>query len=69
MTAQSARESGVIAQDFAAFKCSFIVIDGTRLTEERAKAARGCDAPALAGLAAVLAFGLVCGLLAIATGV
>lgn len=47
---------------------SITIIDGTRLTEERAKAARGLDAPALASLAAVLAFAVVAGLLAIATG-
>ncbi|MGJ8570196.1 MAG: hypothetical protein ACSHXI_05765 [Hoeflea sp.] len=47
---------------------SFTIIDGTRLTEERAKAARSPDAPALAGLVAVLVFGIGCGLIAIAAG-
>lgn len=47
---------------------SFTVIDGTRLTEERAKAARGRDAPALASIAAVLAFAIGAGLIAIAAG-
>jgi hypothetical protein len=47
---------------------SFTVIDGTRLTEERARAARGRDAPALASLAAVLAFAVAAGLIAVAAG-
>ena len=44
------------------------IIDGTRLSEERAKAARGLDAPALASLVAVLGFGLACGLIALMAG-
>ena len=47
---------------------SFTVIDGTRLTEERARAARGLDAPALASIVAVLAFAICAGLVAIAAG-
>lgn len=47
---------------------SVTIIDGTRLTEERARTARGPDAPALASLAAVTAFAIVCGLIAIAAG-
>ncbi len=47
---------------------SFTIIDGTRLTEERARAARGTDAPALAGLAAVVAFAVAAALLAMAAG-
>lgn len=42
------------------------VIDGTRLTEQRARAARGPDSPALASLAAVIALAIACGLVAIA---
>lgn len=47
---------------------SLTIIDGTRLSEERARAARGPDAPALASLAAVIAFAIACGLIAIAAG-
>ncbi|WP_339760776.1 hypothetical protein [uncultured Hoeflea sp.] len=47
---------------------STTIIDGTRLTEERARAARGVDAPALASLAAVIVFAIVCILLAIGMG-
>ena len=47
---------------------SITIIDGTRLTEEQAKAARGLDAPALACLAAVLGFAIAAGLIAIAAG-
>lgn len=47
---------------------SITIIDGTRLTEERARAARGLDAPALASIAAVLAFALAAALIAIAAG-
>jgi hypothetical protein len=47
---------------------SITIIDGTRLTEERARAARGPDAPALASLAAVLLFSIVATLGAIAMG-
>lgn len=43
-----------------------VIIDGTRLTEERVRAARGPDAPTLASLAAVIAFAIACGLVAIA---
>ncbi|MGJ8570458.1 MAG: hypothetical protein ACSHXI_07145 [Hoeflea sp.] len=43
-----------------------IIIDGTRLTEERARAARGRDAPALAALVAVLVFALSCSVIAFA---
>ncbi|WP_394689015.1 hypothetical protein [Hoeflea sp.] len=44
------------------------IIDGTRLTEERIKAARGTDAPALAALAAITLFFIASGLVAIAMG-
>lgn len=44
------------------------IIDGQRLTEERAKAARGLDAPALASIVAIIAFAIGCGLIAIAAG-
>jgi hypothetical protein len=47
---------------------STTIIDGTRLTEERARAARGPDAPALASLVAVLGFAVAAGLIAIAAG-
>jgi hypothetical protein len=47
---------------------SITIIDGTRLTEERARAARGPDAPALASLAAIIAFAIGCGFIAIAAG-
>lgn len=45
---------------------TLFVIDGTRLTEQRARAARGPDAPVLASLVAVIAFAIGCGLIAIA---
>ncbi|MCO6410067.1 hypothetical protein [Hoeflea alexandrii] len=47
---------------------SLTIIDGARLTEERARAARGIDAPVLASLVAVIAFAIGCGLIAIAAG-
>lgn len=47
---------------------SFTIIDGTRLTEERARTARGTDAPALAALAVVTLFFIASGLVAIAMG-
>lgn len=47
---------------------SLTIIDGTRLTEERAKAARGTEAPALASLAALTLFFIAGGLVAIAMG-
>jgi len=49
-------------------RISLTVIDGTRLTEERARAARGTDAPALAALAALTMFFIAAGLVAIAMG-
>jgi len=49
-------------------RSSFTIIDGTRLTEERAKAARGTDAPALAALAALTLFFIAAGLVAMAAG-
>ena len=47
---------------------SITIIDGTRLTEERARAARGTDAPALVSLAALTLFFIAAGLVAIAMG-
>lgn len=47
---------------------SLTIIDGTRLTEERARAARGLDAPVLASLAVAISFAIACGLIAIALG-
>jgi hypothetical protein len=47
---------------------SLTIIDGTRLTEERARAARGPDAPALASIVVIIAFAIGCGLIAIAAG-
>lgn len=47
---------------------SLTIIDGTRLTQERARAARGTDAPALAALAVLTLFFISTGLVAIAFG-
>lgn len=47
---------------------SLTIIDRSRQTEERARAARGRDAPALASLAAVIGFAIACGFIAIAAG-
>lgn len=47
---------------------SITIIDGARLTEERARAARGLDAPALASIAAVTLFCIAAGLAAICLG-
>lgn len=47
---------------------SLTVIDGQRLTEERARATRGPDAPAIASIVAILAFAIACGLLAVTAG-
>jgi len=47
---------------------SLNLIDGTRLTEERARAARAPDAPALASIVVIIAFAIGCGLIAIAAG-
>ncbi|VVT15375.1 hypothetical protein [Hoeflea sp. EC-HK425] len=47
---------------------SITIIDGTRLTEERARAAREPDAPAVASIVVILAFVIGCGLLAIVAG-
>lgn len=45
-----------------------VIIDGTRLTEERVRTAPAPDAPAIASIAVILAFAIGCGLLAIAAG-
>ncbi|MBC7280008.1 hypothetical protein [Hoeflea sp.] len=47
---------------------SITLIDGARLTEERAKAARGTDAPALAAIAVLILFAIATGVIAIAAG-
>jgi hypothetical protein len=47
---------------------SITIIDGTRLTQERAHAARGTDAPALASLGAITLFFIAAGLVAICLG-
>lgn len=47
---------------------SITIIDGARLTEERVRAARGTDAPALASLGALTLFFIAAGLVAIAMG-
>ncbi|WP_161784910.1 hypothetical protein [Hoeflea sp. BAL378] len=44
------------------------IIDGTRLTQERARAARGTDAPALAAAAVITLFCIAAGLVAICMG-
>lgn len=49
-------------------RTSITIIDGTRLTQERARAARGTDAPALAALAALTLFFIAAGLVAICLG-
>ena len=45
---------------------SLIIIDGTRLTEERAKLARGTGAPALAAICAVSLFSIAIVIIALA---